>query len=132
MKGIDTNVLVRFLVKDDLRQAQRARKVIASGPVWIPKTVLLETEWVLRYTYELEPASVNQALTKVCGMRRVVVEDAPSVTQALSWHADGFDFADALHLASCPGAQVFYSFDQSLAKMAKMAKAADAIPVEKP
>jgi len=64
MKAIDTNILVRFLVKDDVRQAQRARKTMESGPLWIPKTVLLETEWVLRYTYEFEPAAVNQALAK--------------------------------------------------------------------
>lgn len=91
--------------------------------------MLLETEWVLRYTYEFERAAVHQALAKVCGLPQVVVEDASRVTQALSWYAEGFDFADALHLASCPGAQVFYSFDQSLAKKAKKA---DTIPVERP
>ena len=129
MKGIDTNVLVRFLVKDDVRQARRARKVMESGPIRIPKSVLLETEWVLRYTYELERVAVNQALAKICGLPQVTVEDASRVAQALSWHADGFDFADALHLASCPEARAFYSFDRSLAKKAKKA---DAIPVEQP
>ena len=44
MKAIDTNFLVRFLVKDDVRQAQRARKTMESGPLWIPKTMLLETK----------------------------------------------------------------------------------------
>jgi len=129
MKAIDTNILVRFLVKDDVRQAQRARKTMESGPIWIPKTVLLETEWVLRYTYEFEPAAVNQALAKICGLPRVVVEDAAKVAQALAWHAGGFDFADALHLASCPEAQAFCSFDQALAKKAKQA---GTIPVEHP
>lgn len=129
MKGIDANVLVRFLVKDDVRQARRARKAMESGPIWIPTTVLLETEWVLRYTYEFERAAVNQALAKICGLPQVTVEDASKVTQALSWHADGFDFSDALHLASCPQARAFYSFDQSLAKKARKA---DTIPVEQP
>lgn len=129
MKGIDTNVLVRFMVTDDAVQARRARVVLENGPVWIPKTVLLETEWVLRYTYGFERVAVNQALGKVCGLPQVVVEDASSVTQALSWHAEGFDFADALHLASSSGARVFYSFDRSLASKAKKA---GAILVEQP
>ena len=129
MKAVDTNVLVRFLVKDDIRQAQRARKIMESGPIFIPKTALLETEWVLRYTYEFERAAVNQALEKICGLPQVVVEDASKVTQALCWHADGFDFADALHLASSQGAQVFFSFDTSLVKKARKIQT---IPVEKP
>jgi len=129
MKAIDTNVLVRFLVKDDVKQARRARKLIESDTIFIPKTVLLETEWVLRYTYEFDRAAVNQALEKVCGLPQVVVEDAPAVTQALSWHADGFDFADALHLASSHRAQVFCSFDQSLVKKTGQA---GTVPIEAP
>ena len=129
MKAIDTNVLVRFLVKDDVRQASRARKLIESNAIFIPKTVLLETEWVLRYTYEFERAAVNQALEKVCGLSQVTVENTSSVTQALAWHAGGFDFADALHLASSQNAQSFSSFDRSLRQKAKQAHT---IPVEQP
>lgn len=129
MKGIDTNVLVRFLVRDDAGQARRARAIMEIGPIWLAKTVLLETEWVLRYTYQFQPVEVNHALATVCGLSQVVVEDAANVTKALSWHADGFDFADALRLASCPESQCFYSFDRSLAKRAKKA---DDIRVETP
>ena len=129
MRAIDTNVLVRFLVKDDVGQALKARKIMESGPIWIPKTVLLETEWVLRYTYEFERAAVNQALEKVCGLSQVTVENTSSVTQALALHADGFDFADALHLASSQNAQSFFSFDRSLRQKAKQAHT---IPVEQP
>ena len=129
MKAIDTNLLVRFLVKDDIKQASRARKLIESNTIFIPKTVLLETEWVLRYTYEFDRAAVNQALEKVCGLSQVTVENASSVTQALFWHADGFDFADALHLASSQNAQSFFSFDRSLRQKAKQAHT---IPVERP
>ena len=99
------------------------------GPVFLPKTVLLETEWVLRYTYEFERTAVNQALAKVCGLPQVVVEDAAGVIQALSWHAEGFDFADALHLASSQKAQAFFSFDTSLVEKARKILT---IPVEKP
>ncbi len=129
MKAIDTNVLVRFLVRDDVRQARRARKLIETGGISIPKTVLLETEWVLRYTYEFDRIAVNQALGKICGLPQIVVEDASAVIQALSWHADGFDFSDALHLASSRNVQAFYTFDRSLVKKANKA---ETIPVKPP
>ena len=63
MRAVDTNVLVRFLTRDDQQQAARARKVMEQG-VFIPKTVLLETEWVLRYTYEFDRTAVAEALEK--------------------------------------------------------------------
>jgi len=129
VKAIDTNVLVRFLVRDDAEQADRARKAMERESIFLCRTVLLETEWVLRYTYEFDRGSVNQALMKVCGLPQVVVEDTAIVTQALAWHAEGFDFADALHLAASRRAQAFYSFDQSLAKKARKAAT---IPIEKP
>ena len=129
MKAIDTNILVRFLVRDDAQQARRARKLIEVGGISIPKTVLLETEWALRYTYEFDRVAVNQALGKICGLPQIVVEDASTVIQALSWHADGFDFADALHLASSRDVQAFYTFDRSLIRKANKAKT---IPTEMP
>jgi predicted nucleic-acid-binding protein len=45
VKAIDTNVLVRFLVRDDARQARVARQTIERGAIWIPKTIRLETDW---------------------------------------------------------------------------------------
>jgi predicted nucleic-acid-binding protein len=125
MRAVDTNVLVRFLTRDDQQQAARARKVMEQG-VFIPKTVLLETAWVLRYTYEFDRTAVAEALEKVCGLPEVVVEDIAIVTQALTWYTSGFDFADALHLAASAKADSFYSFDRALAKKAK---AASTIPI---
>jgi predicted nucleic-acid-binding protein len=49
MIGVDTNLLVRILTDDDPMQARRAANVLQSGDIFITKTVLLETEWVLRY-----------------------------------------------------------------------------------
>ena len=58
MLGIDTNILVRFLVRDDERQSEKARKlirreVVAGRSVFVSRLVLLETEWVLRSRYDL-------------------------------------------------------------------------------
>ena len=53
MIAVDTNVLVRLLTGDDPAQTQRSVELFAQESILIPKTVLLETEWVLRYSYEL-------------------------------------------------------------------------------
>ena len=122
MIAVDTNVLVRFLVKDDEKQAQRARQVLEQEAVFLPKTVLLETERVLRYTYGFDRVAVAEALGKFCGLPQVVVEDTSTVRQALTWHQAGFDFADALHLAASRQVETFYSFDQALVRKAKRAQ----------
>ena len=62
MVAVDTNVLVRLLTNDHAAQAARAAAVFQSGPVFIPKSVLLETEWVLRYSYGLNTAAILRAM----------------------------------------------------------------------
>jgi len=58
MIAVDTNVVVRFLVRDDPKQAARAAELIRDNQIWISKTVLLETEWVLRSLYRFSPQSL--------------------------------------------------------------------------
>lgn len=118
MIAIDTNVLVRLLTGDDPAQTQRAAALFKSNDILIPKTVLLETEWVLRYSYELTPDVVLSAFRKILGLAQVKVEDAPAVVAALASYEDGMDFADALHLASATKADSFATFDARLKKRA--------------
>jgi predicted nucleic-acid-binding protein len=122
MTALDTNVIVRVVTADDPEQLALALEVLRSGELWVCKTVLLETEWVLRYSYELPPAVILEALRRLLGYRGVQVEDRGAVIQALSLFEEGMDFADALHLASSPGAERFVTFDRPLAKSAKKAQ----------
>jgi len=74
MPGIDTNVLVRFLVRDDEAQFEKARRLIkrevgAGENVFVNLLVLLETEWVLRSRYFLRKTEIIDALTKSGGKR---------------------------------------------------------------
>ena len=62
MIAIDTNVVVRFLTNDDPAQANRAEKVVRTENIFLPKTVLLETAWVLQGAYGLVRADVAPAL----------------------------------------------------------------------
>ena len=118
MIALDTNVLVRVVTADDPDQLSSALKIFGSGPLWIPKTVLLETEWVLRFSYDLAPNAILDALRGLLGLRNLQVEDRGAVLLALSLFETGVDFADALHLASCKGAERFATFDRTLARRA--------------
>jgi len=119
MISLDTNVIVRVVTRDDPKQAAAAADVLRSGPLWLAKTVLLETEWVLRAAYGLEREAVHGALRKLVGLRDLQLEDRPAVFRALDGYAAGLDFADALHLASSATAEQFVTFDRSLVRRAK-------------
>ena len=83
--------------------------------MFLAKTVILELEWVLRYSYDFDRQLVNRALSTLLGLENAVVEDAASVEEAVSLHAHGMDLADALHVASSTNAEVFVTFDQRFA-----------------
>lgn len=121
MTAVDTNVLVRLLVQDDQKQAAAARSLFAAGPVWIAKTVLLETGWVLRSLYGFEEDAVRGAFIKLVGLGNVRVEDEPAVAAALDLTSDGIEFADALHLTSRPPNTAFVSFDRPFVRRARRA-----------
>lgn len=118
MIALDTNVIIRVVTADDPEQLAIALEALRSGELWVCKTVLLETEWVLRYSYELPPATVLEALRRLLGYPGLQVEDRGAVLQALSLFEEGMDFADALHLASSARAERFVTFDRPLAKIA--------------
>jgi predicted nucleic-acid-binding protein len=116
--AIDTNVVVRYLTRDDIEQWRRAEALIHGEATFVAMTVLLETEWVLRSGYGYAPAEVVRALAALAGLPRVTIEDPPRLAQALDWTTAGMDFADALHLSAAHGCEAFASFDQDLAKRA--------------
>ncbi len=118
MHAVDTNVLVRLLTGDDVAQAKKAATLFKSGAIFIPKTVLLETEWVLRRLYRLKREVVVSAFRKLSGLPNVEIEQPLVVTQALQWCEEGMDFADALHLASSHKSEKFATFDAQLKKAA--------------
>lgn len=119
MIALDTNVVVRFLVNDEPAQARRARTLIESNAVFVPVTVLLETEWVLRGGYRLPRAEVVRLLRALLGLPELATEDPSRVARALEWHEAGIDFADALHLSGGAGAERFATFDEKLVKAAR-------------
>lgn len=127
MIAVDTNVVVRFLAEDDKVQTDRAEAVLRRGAILVPKTVLLETEWVLRAAYGIPSAEIAAALRRLLGLAGVTAEDPPAAARALAWYEGGLDFADALHLASSAEASRFATFDRPLVRHAKTLDNAPAV-----
>ncbi|MCU0897356.1 MAG: type II toxin-antitoxin system VapC family toxin [Burkholderiales bacterium] len=102
MIGLDTNVLVRFLVQDDTRQFERAQRLIQreaerGEPVMISLLVLLETEWVLRGRYALSKEKIADTISGRLDAAEVRFESEPVVEQALYlWRDSAAEFADCL------------------------------------
>ncbi len=102
MLGVDTNVLVRYLTRDDQPQYEKARRLIdrevAKGePVLVSLLVLLETEWVLRSRYEMAKAEIVKTFSALLDTADLAFEDEPSVEAAVyAWKDSVADFADCL------------------------------------
>lgn len=121
MRAIDTNVIVRYLTGDHPEQAARARALIEGEPVFVPVTVALETEWVLRAAYGYGAAEVAGALRAFGGLPGVTIEDAAAVAAALDLALGGMDFADALHLSRSGACDGFATFDRRMIRAAARA-----------
>jgi predicted nucleic-acid-binding protein len=128
--AVDTNVVVRVLTRDDDEQAPRARALLEGGSALICKSVVLETEWVLRSIYRFERGAILEGITRLFGLPGVEIEDRPAVARALDWYRQGLDFADALHLASIGRAEAFATFDRALQRKAR--SVAGTVPVVAP
>jgi predicted nucleic-acid-binding protein len=102
MLGVDTNVLVRYLVRDDQVQYEKARRLIdrevsKGEPVLVSLLVLLETEWVLRSRYALAKADLVATFSALLDTADLAFEDEPSIESAIySWRDSSVDFADCL------------------------------------
>ena len=75
MIAVDTNLLVRLLTKDDPNQAKRVAKIMTSDDIFIPKTAMLETEWVLHHAYGIGKGAIMKGFQKTMGLPNVNVED---------------------------------------------------------
>jgi predicted nucleic-acid-binding protein len=118
MIGLDTNVLARYFVEEadadaaTQRQREEARQLMESGQdLFLPKTVALELEWVLRGYYGFGVDQVLQVLDQLLHHSSLQLEDRPALEQAVFGLRSGLDFADALHHASCRACDTIASFD---------------------
>lgn len=125
MAGLDTNVLVRWLVDDDARQSRRVAELFKDSAargerLYVPVTVMLELEWVLRSRYQFEKSSVLMAMNALLETRELEFQMEPAIERALHAYRLGkADFADGLHAGLCAidGRQPLLSFDAKAARL---------------
>ena len=117
MIAFDTNLLVRIAVNDDQKQAEMAEQLLDLNEVFISRTVLLETEWVLRSVYKKPPNDIAIFFENALITKNLTIENSIEVSHALEWYKLGADFADAIHLCIC-GDKVLYTFDTGFCKTA--------------
>jgi predicted nucleic-acid-binding protein len=127
MIGLDTNVLVRYIMQDDAQQSPKATALIesldADHPGFITIVSVLELYWVLTSCYDLTGLQVKEALEALLRAKQIVVDRADQVLRALRvFDAGKADFADCLieRTASGAGCTETMSFDAGAAKHAGM------------
>lgn len=127
MIAVDTNILVRYAIKDDQDQALLATNFLADNRCFVLKTVLLEFARVLSSPagYNLPREIVHERMLHILGLPDLEMEDALNVARALACYAEGMGFADALHLAGSAELAGFATLDR---KFAAAAERLDAVP----
>ncbi|NVO05949.1 MAG: type II toxin-antitoxin system VapC family toxin [Rhodoferax sp.] len=122
--SLDTNVLARLLVQDDVLQADLAARLLErharkSETLLVPVTVVLELEWVLRSRYKFSKAEVIKTFSGLLASIELVFESEGALEQALVSYEEGAaDFGEYLHLALAQVEQAlpFWTFDAKASK----------------
>ena len=125
MAALDTNVLVRFLVQDDAKQGLLARELIRSTlakgePLFVPVTVMLELEWVLRSNFGFDKAQIILTLASLLAASELSFESEQSVEVALElFRQNKADFSDCVHIALSheAGMTPMWTFDRAASKV---------------
>ncbi|MBV8469580.1 MAG: type II toxin-antitoxin system VapC family toxin [Burkholderiaceae bacterium] len=127
MTGLDTNVLVRYIMQDDIKQSAKATKLIEGlstvEPGFIPMVSIVELVWVLDSFYELDRAQIAQALDVILRSKQLIVDQSEQVARALRTYSVGkADFADCLieRVAAAAGCSRTMTFDVAASKSAGM------------
>ena len=119
MIALDTNILARYLLRDDETQYQRAVARLTDGNTYaVPITVSLELAWVLA-TEDFDRIEIADALRALMGLPVLNFHDQGALIHALQWYESGLDFADALHAALSAGEVSLITFDKRFASRAK-------------
>jgi predicted nucleic-acid-binding protein len=124
---LDTNLLLRYLLNDDVAQAKRVQSLlVSSSQITVTPTVVLELVWVLECS-DCSRAEIVGALRHVLGLPNMHLPSESALYRAVQWFEQGLDFADALHLALSPATATLVTFDKDFVGKAKRAEAFPAV-----
>jgi predicted nucleic-acid-binding protein len=125
MAALHTNILVRYLVQDDAAQLASARRLIrqcvnGGETLYIPVSVSLELEWVLRSTFRFGKDAVIRTLSTLLAAVELSFESEGALEYALALYGKGAaDYSDCVHaaLAAQAGEQPLWTFDKAASKV---------------
>lgn len=117
MRAVDTNVVVRLIVKDASEQRAMARALLPGG-IFVSRAVMMEVEWVLRSVYEFGRQTIADSFSDLFTLAGVDTDDIELLRWALDRYRAGADWADMLHLIDARGHGTLITFDRNLAKSA--------------
>ncbi|SMF71212.1 Predicted nucleic-acid-binding protein, contains PIN domain [Xaviernesmea oryzae] len=118
-RTVDTNILVRLLLKDGSEQWAKVAELAAEFYFIVAPTVLLETEWVLRSRYNFHRDNILDLFHRLADSEGIILIEEPRMMKALDAFSKGMDFADAMHVCLKAEDSVFITFDRDLVKLAK-------------
>jgi len=120
MHAVDTNLLVRLIVRDDANQVEAAEAFVAKG-AWVSHLVLAETLWVLEAVYNRSSAQIAKAVERMLNHKELSIQDAAVVELALHQHRSrpslGFSDCLVLEIARKAGHVPLGTFDRNLARL---------------
>ena len=120
MRAVDTNLLVRLLVRDDAGQVNAAEGFVSKG-AWVSHLVLAETLWVLDAVYSRSPAQVASAIDRLLNHKELTLQDADVIGLALNHFRSrpslGFSDCLVLEIARKAGHLPLGTFDRHFAKL---------------
>ena len=120
MIAIDTNILIRFLIEDDVYQTKRAEKVLKEhndeGKIYLSNIVLVETEWVLSSVYQFSKNKICSTIDRILNTKQFVFDDREVLIRAnIKYIQKNKDFSDSLigELGNVKSIKT-YTFDKQL------------------
>jgi predicted nucleic-acid-binding protein len=117
MIAIDTNILARWLLRDDEVQLPIAQRIL-SQPCWVSWSVFLEVVWLLKSCAKLTRSQIAEVMDALLAMPTIHCDRPGAVLWAVERYRSGADIADMFHIASAGDVAAFVSFEKDLAKKA--------------
>ena len=115
MNAIDTNILIRYLTQDDVKQGEAAQKIIEDGaPVFLTHIVFIEAVWVLTASYGLDRRTITKVLHELTSSGFFIIDKSHMISRALQDYQKGFDFADMVigYCGESKACNTTYTFDK--------------------
>ena len=120
MRAVDTNVLVRLMTRDDVKQVAVAEAFVANG-AWVPHLAIAEATWVLVSVYDRGPEAVVTAVEMLLSHQHLTVQDAEVVAAAVGQFRQypkvGFSDCLMLEVARKAGHIPLATFDRDLGRI---------------